>query len=212
MTQFGNALGKVLPEPPLVSCVEPKGAVADEWADVLASAPRHPAGSLRFDRLYRAYFDDVCRWVRALGGPDGEHQDLVQDVFVVVHRRLADFDGDNLPGWLYKIAQHRVRDFRRLRWFRMLLGSVQLDDTTAARASEGPEAILDNREKQRLLANLLSKLPEYQRVAFVLFEIEGYSGEQIARLQRVPLNTVWARIRKARTKLAARAACLRRDC
>jgi DNA-directed RNA polymerase specialized sigma24 family protein len=54
-----------------------------------------------------------------------------------------------------------------------------------------------------MLGRLLAKLPESQRAAFVLFEVEGYSGKEIAHLQGVPLNTVWARIHKARTKLAA---------
>ena len=65
--------------------------------------------------------------------------------------------------------------------------------------------MLGNKQTAEILARLLSKLPEHQRVAFVLFEIEGYSGEEIARIQRVPVNTVWARIHKARAKLAARA-------
>jgi RNA polymerase sigma-70 factor, ECF subfamily len=197
--------------------VEPHAAVADEWTRPIASgscelAPVAPVrvDAPRFDGVYRAFFDDVSRWVRALGGPDAEREDLVQDVFLIVHRRLGDFDGNNVRGWLYRITRNRVRDFRRLRWFRLLLGSVRVDDAAAASASDSPDAALCNREKQRLLAQLLSKLSEVERVAFVLFEIEGCSGEEIARLQNVPVNTVWARIHKARAKLAARAARLRR--
>jgi RNA polymerase sigma-70 factor (ECF subfamily) len=59
-----------------------------------------------------------------------------------------------------------------------------------------------SREEEMILTRLLAKLPEAQRAAFVLFEIEGYSGEEIARLQGVPINTVWARVHKAREKLA----------
>jgi len=210
MSGVAHLSGKLSSPRPLVAPVESEGAVAGEWARLLAGSSARSTAQLRFERVYRTYFDDVCRWVRALGGPQGDSQDLVQDVFVIVHRRLPDFDGDNLPGWLYTITQHRVRDFRRLRWFRVLLGGVKIDEAPA-RASDGPEAILASREKQRLLAKLLSKLPQAQRVAFVLFEIEGYSGEQIAHLQRVPLNTVWARIRKARCKLATYAARFRRE-
>jgi RNA polymerase sigma-70 factor, ECF subfamily len=47
-----------------------------------------------------------------MGAPEAEREDLVHDVFIVVHRRLHDFDGENLAGWLYQIARHRVRDFR----------------------------------------------------------------------------------------------------
>ena len=70
------------------------------------SRPSH----LDFDAIYERWFEDVSRWVRAMGGPDAEREDLVQDVFVVVHRRLPDFDGENLAGWLYQIGSPRVRD------------------------------------------------------------------------------------------------------
>jgi RNA polymerase sigma factor (sigma-70 family) len=64
-------------------------------------------------------------------------------------------------------------------------------------------AALNRKEGERVLERLLAKLPESQRATFVLFEIEGYSGEEIARFQGVAVNTVWARIHKARAKLAA---------
>ncbi len=164
--------------------------------------------AVAFEEIYRAYFDEVYRWTRALGGPDAERDDLVQDVFLIVHRRLPEFDGKNLAGWLYQITRHRVRDFRRLRWFRLLLSRGQVEENLVSPAI-GPEAALGHKERAAVLARWLAKLPEAQRVAFVLFEIEGYSGEEISRLQGAPLNTVWARIHKAREKLVASAASLR---
>jgi RNA polymerase sigma-70 factor (ECF subfamily) len=169
--------------------------------------------ALQFEQIYRESFGHVCRWVRALGGPPAERDDLVQDVFLIVHRRLPDFDGRNLHGWLYRITRHRVRDFRRLRWFRLLLHAGQVDDSLAGSfaGSRNPEGALEDKERAAILARLLSKLPEAQRAAFVLFEIDGYSGEEIASLQGVPLNTVWARIHKARAKLTAGIARLQRQ-
>jgi RNA polymerase sigma-70 factor (ECF subfamily) len=175
--------------------------VADDLTDPLAGRRSAPSRALSFQEVYRTFFDDVCRWIWALGGPSSDRDDLVQDVFLIVHRRLHSFDGQNLAGWLYQITRHRVRDFRRLRWFRLFLTRARVDDTRASTA-QGPEAALGNKETQQLLARLLAKLPEAQRAAFVLFEVEGYSGQEIARLQGVPINTVWARIHKARTKLA----------
>jgi RNA polymerase sigma-70 factor, ECF subfamily len=198
--------GKVLPAPPLYTEVEAGGAVADDLTDPLVRPRSAPSRALSFQEVYRTFFDDVCRWIWALGGPD---------VFLIVHRRLHTFDGKNLAGWLYQITRHRVRDFRRLLWFRLFLTRARMDDARVDDAGvspfEGPEAALGNKETRQLLARLLSKLPESQRAAFVLFEVEGYSGEEIARLQGVPLNTVWARIRKARTKLAANLKRLRED-
>jgi len=139
-----------------------------------------------------------------MGGAEADRDDLVQDVFLVVYRRLPDFDGKNVGGWLYQIARRKVRDFRRLFWVRSLFGqSVPLTESTA-RSPGSPQESLETKESGLLLEELLRSLNPDQRSAFVLFEIEGYSGEEIARLHGVPLNTVWARIHKARKKLQAR--------
>jgi RNA polymerase sigma-70 factor (ECF subfamily) len=156
-----------------------------------------------FNSIYEQWFGEVARWIRAMGGPDADRDDLVQDVFIVVHRRLVDFDGENLPGWLYRIAAHRVRDFLRLRWVQHFFKrGVPLSDQLAA-ADPTPALALESKEKRLLIERLLLKLETTQRAAFVLFEVEGYSGEEIARIQQVPLNTVWARIQRARKKMRA---------
>jgi DNA-directed RNA polymerase specialized sigma24 family protein len=67
-----------------------------------------------FDAIYRAWFAQVTRWVRRLGGPTRDQEDLAQDVFVIAKRRFEAFDGENLGGWLYRITCNRVRDYRRL--------------------------------------------------------------------------------------------------
>lgn len=177
------------------------------------SGPHVNPKALQFEEIYRASFGHVCRWVRALGGPASERDDLVQDVFLIVHRRLPDFDGRNVHGWLYQITRRRVRDFRRLRWFRLFLNSSEVDDSLAGSfpGSRNPEGALDEKQRAAILERLLSKLPEAQRAAFVLFEVDGYTGEEIASLQGVPLNTVWARIHKARAKLTASIARLQKQ-
>ncbi len=167
-----------------------------------------------FVEIYGGYYGHVSRWARALGAPAAARDDIVQDVFLVVHRRLADFDGENLQGWLYQITRRRVRDFRRLRWFRLIVrggaGSDQIARDSGGGAlddllheTRSPEGMLLHKEQAAILERLLDRLPEAQRGAFVLFEVDGYSGEEIARLQGVALSTVWGRIHKARVKLAA---------
>jgi RNA polymerase sigma-70 factor (ECF subfamily) len=158
-------------------------------------------GSLRFEDVYDKWFDRVSSWVRALGAPESDQDDLVQDVFLVVHRRLRDFDGGNLPGWLYQIARRRVRDFRRLLWIRHLFAHSEPLSEELSNIGPGPADDLETKHKARLLDEFLRVLNPDQRSAFVLLEIEGYSGKEIARLQGVPVNTVWARIHTARKKL-----------
>ncbi len=175
---------------------------------IVAAIEPAPASRLVFGEIYHAFRDDVGRWIRSLGGSESDCEDLVQDVFLVVHRRLAEFDGQNIAGWLYQITRRRVRDYRQLSWFRLVLGGPTMERATA-RPGDAPDAVLSNKQKREGLARLLSKVPASQRDAFVLFQIEGYSGEEIAHMQGVPLNTVWTRIYKTRARLAAGALRLR---
>jgi RNA polymerase sigma-70 factor (ECF subfamily) len=171
-----------------------------------SSTPAPGAPALSFDALYDRWFEDVSRWVRALGATESERDDLVQEIFLVVHRRLADFDGINVAGWLYQIARRKVRDHRRLLWVKHIFGSnsVPLVESMLTTRQSALEQ-LETKQRQQLLGELLEKLNPDQRAAFVLFEIEGNSGEEIAQLTGVPINTVWARIHKARKKLQEQA-------
>jgi RNA polymerase sigma-70 factor, ECF subfamily len=185
----------------LVSKLRAEVAPAETSSPEGGSAP-----DLTFDGLYERWFADVSRWVRALGGAEADRDDLVQEIFLVVHRRLSDFDGQNVTGWLYQIARRKVRDHRRLLWVKHLFGKTSqplVDAMLTTKHSALDE--LETKQKRELLAQLLDKLNEDQRACFVLFEIEGNSGEEIAAAMGVPINTVWARIHKARKKLQEQA-------
>jgi RNA polymerase sigma-70 factor (ECF subfamily) len=153
---------------------------------------------LDFASIYDAWFDHVSRWVRALGAPEADNEDISQEVFLVVRRRLCDFDGRNVAGWLHRIASGQVRQHRRRRWIRSVFSRqpIAVEDLPAMGAS--PIAALETREKQRVLELLLSKMSEKRRVAFVLFEIDGYGGDEIADILDIPINTVWTRLHHAR--------------
>jgi RNA polymerase sigma-70 factor (ECF subfamily) len=160
-----------------------------------------------FRALYDAWFDDVARWIRALGGIEADRDDIVQEVFLVVRRRLAAFDGNNVAGWLYRITRRQVRDFQRRTWVRHIFTKRRVDvPDDLPHAGGSPAAALEHKEDQRLLYAMLAKMREERRSAFVLFEIEGLSGEEIARIQSVPVNTVWTRLHHARKEFLALAA------
>jgi len=168
---------------------------------------RGAAGATTFEEIYQQWFRPVCAWIRAMGGPEADRDDVAQEVFLVVRRRLPAFDGGNLPGWLYRITQRQVRDFRRRAWVKRFLPWRRADEAEhLPHGSPGPAAALEWKENQRLLHAMLGKLTETRRSTFVLFELEGLTGEEIARLQGVPLNTVWTRIHHARRELFALAA------
>jgi RNA polymerase sigma-70 factor (ECF subfamily) len=171
-------------------------------------APRLPAVPLDFRSVYEARFHDVVRWIRAMGGRDEDLDDLAQEVFIIVRRKLDGFDGQNLNGWLYRITQRTVRDYRRAAWFRNLLVRKKVSDHELAllklvEPGRGPAEEQELREAQRSLRLVLSKMREKHRTAFVLFEIEGYTGEEIAELESAPVATVFTRLYHARREFAA---------
>ena len=158
-----------------------------------------PGASLDFSSLYDAWFDRVSRWLGALGAADTDREDLAQEVFLVVRRRLRDFDGRNVAGWLYRIASRKVGQHRRRRWISAFFTPgkrVDINDLSFPGQSAIEE--LETKEKRLLLQRLLSRLSERRRRVFVLFEVEGYKGEEIADILDVPLNTVWTRLHHAR--------------
>jgi RNA polymerase sigma-70 factor (ECF subfamily) len=164
-------------------------------------------GAVAFRAVYDAWFEDVSRWIAALGGVDADRDDIVQEVFMVVRRRLSSFDGGNLAGWLYRITRRQVRDFRRRSWVRHIFTKRRLEEPDDLPHAGGtPAAALERKEDRRILHAMLSKMREERRSAFVLFEIEGLSGEEIARIQSVPINTVWTRLYHARKEFFALAA------
>ena len=176
----------------------------------LVSAPVRPVPPARagsggdrsradFRSFYDAWFEDVSRWARALGGLEADREDIVQEVFLVVRRRFAAFDGVNPAGWLYRITRRQVRDFRRRSWVKHIFTRRRFAEPDALPGGGGgPAAALEDKEKQRILHAILDKMHEDRRGAFVLFEIDGLSGEEIARIQNIPVNTVWTRLHHAR--------------
>ena len=66
-----------------------------------------------------------------------------------------------------------------------------------------PSEVAESRESLRALTQLLAQISESHLTAFILFEIEGYTGEEIAQLEDIPVNTVWTRLHHARKELYA---------
>jgi RNA polymerase sigma-70 factor (ECF subfamily) len=167
-----------------------------------------------FESLYRAHGRTVARWAIQLLGPKADFEDVVQDVFLVVRRRLPEFRGDaEITTWLYEITVRVVQRCRmRARWWSWVTGRGQSPGRGRAPESfipmaespSDPHALLEARERTRLVYQLLDELSEPLRTAFILFEIEGLSGAQIAEITGTKLNAVWVRLSRARRKFTRR--------
>ena len=151
-----------------------------------------------FSSLYAAWFGGVVQWTKALGVRSSDKYDVAQNVFVVVHRRLPDCDRRNIAGWLYRITARQVRDYRRQRWNRSFFKGHEPVSRDLPSQDPTPAMSFETREAHEVLSNFLSGLSAPTRATFVLFELYGFTCEEIAALHKVSTNTIWARLRRAR--------------
>jgi RNA polymerase sigma-70 factor (ECF subfamily) len=170
-----------------------------------------------FDRLYNEHVDFVWRSVRRLGVPESALADAVQDVFVVVHRRLADFDGRAaLRHWLLGICVHVARrEFRtrRRRQPESFAKEPLEPDALADSLRRSPLEEVERDRAVRLLYELLTKLDAPKREVLVLAEFEQLTGPEMAAILNISVNTVSSRLRVARLEFeraVARAAAVHR--
>jgi RNA polymerase sigma-70 factor (ECF subfamily) len=166
-----------------------------------------------FRALYDGHVDFVWRNLRRLGVHEGEVDDRTQEVFVVAHRRFDQFEerGHGPRAWLFQIVLRVASDARRHR--RRHPEDPDGGDAVgraAVHASQA-DAILRQEALSRLDA-ALETIDVGRRTVLVLHEIEEMTAPQIADVLGIPLNTVYSRLRVARTELeAALLAQSRRD-
>jgi RNA polymerase sigma-70 factor (ECF subfamily) len=179
--------------------MDPTGAGHKEGVAlaVFAEAPP-PADDLAdFPALYEKYFDFVWRSVRRLGVADKSLDDATQDVFIVVHRKLADFEGrSSLKSWIFGIARRVAHDHRRLAT-RKDRGTVPVDGLVDLYAPN-PRDTVARAEAVRVLYEFLDTLDADKREAFVLAELEQMTVPEISAAVGANINTIYSRLRAAR--------------
>ena len=153
---------------------------------------------MTFDDLYDRHFDFVWKSLRRLGVPLADLQDVTQEVFVVVHRRLPEFEARaKVTTWLFQICLHSARDRARRAHVRR---EVADGKTTDALVSEHDDAerLLERRDDVALFDSVLDLMTLDQRTVFVMFELSDMTGEEIASTLELPLGTVYSRLRLGR--------------
>jgi RNA polymerase sigma-70 factor (ECF subfamily) len=156
--------------------------------------------------LFRAHAAQVERWVARLGGPGLDAEDVVQEVFLVVQRRLGEWRADaKVTTWLYRITErvvHRQRRKQRMsRWLRGLAGDFA-DELPTERLTPVDE--LERKQAARVVYAALDGLERKQRAVVALFEIDGLSGEEIAALTGTKIATVWVQLHRGRARFLER--------
>ena len=155
----------------------------------------HPIGA---ETLFREQARFVASFLRHMGTSESDLDDMLQDVFVLAHRK-----GGYLPGpagprtWLASLAIRVVLARRRSRARRPQPTEVPENLSDGA---QSPAELLESRRSLERVQVALQDLSVEHRAAFVLFEIEGESCESIAAMWNVPVGTVYSRLHHARKK------------
>ena len=159
-----------------------------------------PADDLTFAEVYHSHFEYAWACLRRLGVAPEAQEDAVQDLFVVVHRRLPAFAGrSSVKTWIFGIARKVAARYRRTE-VRRLRRHERLAAAGTEEHAEPGEDELHRREARRLLAGFLAGLDDDRRALFVLHAFEDRSGPEIADTLGLNLNTVYSRLRWIRAE------------
>jgi RNA polymerase sigma-70 factor (ECF subfamily) len=166
--------------------------------------------------MYDEYFPVVWRGLRRLGVPEAQLEDAAQDVFLVIHRRHADFAGRSaLKTWIYGIVVRVAKDHRRAaaRHSNRVerLASLSLTEGQT-QTEEGPAAEAERREAARLLQWILAEMDEDHRQILVLVELEQLLPREAAEALGISVRTCQRRLQAAQLVLSEKlASFMRRD-
>lgn len=178
------------------------GADVDAGADdgFLADAPRPPLPEL--EDVFNEHADHVGNSLRRLGVREADVPDLVQEVFVVVHRILPDYDPERpMWPWLFGIVYRTAAAYRRK------ASREVLDDGSIAGerhdSSQNLDEAMRRADDRRLVLEALQHVELGRRAVFVMAEIDGVAVPEIAAALGIGLNTAYSRLRLAREEFRA---------
>jgi RNA polymerase sigma-70 factor (ECF subfamily) len=174
-------------------------ASTEDDAALAAAAGTGDSGA--FTTLYHRYAERVFARITHLIGPRPEREDVLQQVFLELHRSLPRFRGESsLSTFLYRITVNVAYDQLRRRGRR----PVEQDDQgfdVLLDADLSPEERVRKREELRLAFTLLEQLSPAKRIAFVLVAVEGLSLADAARMIDASPDAVKQRVLQARREL-----------
>lgn len=154
------------------------------------------------EQLFLQHAEFVAQFLHRLGVPSPDVDDVVQEVFLVAHRKGGYEPGPAKPRtWLAAIAvrlaaaSRRSRGRRREQYDEVALEAAEADGA-------GPSEAAEIAESMRRVQEALDTLEPAHRAAFVLYEIEGVPCDEIAVVLDVPVGTVYSRLHHARSRFA----------
>jgi RNA polymerase sigma-70 factor (ECF subfamily) len=163
------------------------------------SVPDNDAQALSFDAVVAEHGPYVWRVLRRLGVRSADIEDVWQETFIVVHRKLGGFEGRaQLRTWLSAIAVRVASDYRSRAYRRREQATDELPETGAAAAQQ--DGLLDQ-ERRALLDRLMAELKPEQREVVVLYEFAELPMQEVAEALGCPLQTAYSRLHAGRKAL-----------
>ena len=150
-----------------------------------------------FRAIVERFQSPLFAFARSIIGDAEDAEDVTQDVFLTAFSKLQQFDPEigKLSTWLFRIAHNKALNFVKRR--RPLTGTDFEPKTDQAT----PAVKASQHEQWQRLQQAIEQLPLDQRTAFVLFDLQGCSYDEVSRIEQVPLGTVKSRIARARSRL-----------
>jgi RNA polymerase sigma-70 factor, ECF subfamily len=153
-----------------------------------------------FEELYRQHSTRLFNLAWRMCGTRADAEDLLQEIFLLAHRKLPEFRGDSAVGtWLYRLAMNRCLDYLKSRQSRESGSTTVLDEEVL----QGPRLVPDGGVKRLDLERAIARLPEGARAAFVLHDVEGFQHHEVANILGITEGTSKSQVHKARMKLRA---------
>jgi RNA polymerase sigma-70 factor (ECF subfamily) len=171
-----------------------------EVDDVVRRAQR--GDRVAFAELFRRHRGDVGRLVYRMLGPTPDAEDVVQEVFLQVHRSLGEFRGQaKFTTWLHRVTVNVVLMVRRAARSRPVFAGEPVAEQEPDR-NLLPDEGAARHARIDAFRRLLDRLPEKKRTVFILHEIEGMAPSEISEMVDAPVLTVRTRLFYARRELA----------
>lgn len=152
-----------------------------------------------FEQLYWQYFDFVWSSVRRLGVSPDAADDVVQEIFIVIHSRLHTLEKpEALRSWIYGVVRRTVSDHHRSQRSKETSGVMLAAEPDSRQRPPTPADLAEQNDQVKLLWSLLAELDEPKREVFMMVELDELTVPEAAEILAVPLNTAYSRLRAAR--------------
>ena len=149
------------------------------------------------DKMYKTAFSFVASYDDA--------EDIVQDVFVEVHKNINNFRADSsISTWIYRITVNKSLNFLKKNKKTIqssLVSETEIENNNYSAKIHTPSSILQQKETRKMIYQAIGKLPERQAMVFVMHKIDGRSYKEISEILEISVSSVESLMHRAKRSL-----------